>query len=424
MSVAVIIPARGGSKGILRKNLQPLGGHPLVGWSVRAALAAESVDAVYVSTEDAEIARVAASYGAAVIERPAELAADTAPTMPVVEHAVGQMPEPPEIVVILQCTSPLTAGEDIDLAVGRLRYLAETDAVVSVVADNSVLVDRRCQCLHLDTEELGRCRQERPEQYRFNGSLVAMRTPVRGLWECRRELYIMPPERSIDIDGPVDLAIAESLARYGGAWIVVGGGPDAREMLNLARRRCPTARIITTNGGIGLFEPPDVPDVYYLNDQEACRVYHDRAVWMQRHGTRLATLRRVPSAMASRRVDGFDEFLPGGQVQNQFSRGGYSGGLSGLVCLEYAVNHGARRVHLVGMGGYAGQDEGDHFSGYATPGGDPERKRRHTREIIGPFTQAVVDACQEVEFIFYGRLNYRVTGRNVERIAQEVATCE
>ena len=98
--------------------------------------------------------------------------------------------------------------------------------------------------------------------------------------------------------------------RYG-AWIVVGGGPDAREMLNLARRRCPTARIITTNGGIDLFEPPDVPDVYYLNDQEACRVYHDRAVWMQRHGTRLATLRRVPSAMASRRVDGFDEFLPG-----------------------------------------------------------------------------------------------------------------
>jgi len=186
----------------------------------------------------------------------------------------------------------------------------------------------------------------------------------------------------------------------------------------------PDGRIITTNGGIGLFEPPDVPDVYYLNDREACRVYHDRAVWMQRHGTRLATLRRVPSAMASRRVDGFDEFLTGGQVQNQFSRGGYSGGLSGLVCLEYAVNHGARRVHLVGMGGYAGQDEGDHFSGYATPGGDPERKRRHTREIIGPFTQAVVDACQEVEFIFYGRLNYRVTGRNVERIAQEVATCE
>ena len=119
MQVAAVIPARGGSKGIPRKNLQPVGGIPLIGWAVRAALAAETVDVVYVSTDSHTIAKVAGEYGARVIMRPAELAADETPTMPVIEHAVAQMPETPEIVVILQCTSPLTTGEDIDLAVGR-----------------------------------------------------------------------------------------------------------------------------------------------------------------------------------------------------------------------------------------------------------------------------------------------------------------
>lgn len=424
MQVAAVIPARGGSKGIPRKNLQPVGGIPLVGWAVRAARAAETVDVVYVSTDSHTIAKVAGEYGARVIMRPAELAADETPTMPVVEHAVAQMPETPEIVVILQCTSPLTTGEDIDLAVRRLQCTPNIDAIVSVVEDHGILVDRRCQCVNLRGDAPRRRRQEREQQYRLNGSLFALRTPLRNLWECKRELHIMPPERSLDIDGPVDLAIAEALVRYGGSWIVLGAGPDAVEMLALARRRCPTARIVTTNGGINLFRPPDVPEVYFLTDQMGCHIYHDPARLMQRHGTRLVTLKRSESSLKSRRVDHFDEFLPGGPIQNQFVRGGYSGGLSGLLCLEYAVNHGAKRVHLVGMNGYAGVEGSDYFDGHETPLNPPDKRLRHTREIVEPFTQAVVDACPDVEFVFYGRINYRVAGANVQRITQEAATCE
>ena len=88
MSVVVVIPARGGSKGIHRKNLQPIDGTPLVGRSIRAALGAESVDRVYVSTEDGEIASVAQQYGATVIDRPKKLAEDRTATHPVIKHAL------------------------------------------------------------------------------------------------------------------------------------------------------------------------------------------------------------------------------------------------------------------------------------------------------------------------------------------------
>ena len=128
--------------------------------------------------------------------------------------------------------------------------------------------------------------------------------------------------------------------------------------------------------------------------------------------------------MKTRRVDGFDEFLPGGPTQNRFLRGGYSAGLSGLLCLEYVVNHGAKRIHLVGMNGYAGRVGGDYFDGHETPVNTPDKRLRHTREIIEPFVQTVVDACPDVEFVFYGQLNYRVTGRNAQRITQEAVTCE
>ena len=134
-----IIPARGGSKGIPRKNLRDLGGHPLLAWSIAAADAAETVGRVIVSTDDTDIAEVAREYGADTpFLRPAALAADDTRDLPVFQHALGWLAEHenerPEIVVHLRPTSPLRRAADIDRAVRALAADPAADAVRSVCA--------------------------------------------------------------------------------------------------------------------------------------------------------------------------------------------------------------------------------------------------------------------------------------------------
>ncbi len=107
-----LIPARGGSKGIPRKNIVDCAGRPLMAWTIEAAL--DALGAAYVSTEDAEIADVARHWGAEVIDRPAELAGDHTPTEDVVIHALGQVEA--EAVVLLQATSPTRISWDIQKA--------------------------------------------------------------------------------------------------------------------------------------------------------------------------------------------------------------------------------------------------------------------------------------------------------------------
>src|ERR1043165_1629791 len=113
-SVVAVIPARRGSKGLPLKNLRELGGVPLVVHSIRAALAASHLDAVVVSTEDDEIAKVAAAHGATVVKRPAELATDTAQNNGVVRHVLQSRGNVDRIVVLLQPTSPLRTAAHID----------------------------------------------------------------------------------------------------------------------------------------------------------------------------------------------------------------------------------------------------------------------------------------------------------------------
>lgn len=423
MGCVAIIPARGGSKGIPGKNLQPIGGVPLVGWVVRAALAAKSIEAVYVSTESKQIARVASEYGAQVIMRPAELAADDAPTMPVVRHAASTLPELPELVVVLQCTSPLTTGQDIDWAVERLTD--QYDAVISVEEDNGFVVSRDGALLSYPSWGTKR-RQDREARYRLNGAVYVLRTPVRDEFPPpgRLGLYVMPRERSVDIDDPLDLHLAESLLRYDKSWIVCGAGPDVRQMLALARARHPHAVTITTNSGIRLWAEPDRPDYYFLTDMHGCQIYHDEARAIQSRGSRLITLRRDKSALKQRRVDHFDEFVPMVGGYEQFTRKGLTARLSGLLCMQYALMRGARELHLVGLNGYTGRPGGDYYEQDA-PITAHRRLRMHTDETIQPFTQAAVDACQDVDFVFYGRLNYSVGGPNVRRVVprEELTAC-
>jgi len=123
MRIVGIIPARGGSKGIPRKNIKLLAGKPLVAYSIEAAIKSKYIDRVIVSTEDKEIAEVSMSFGAEIIERPFELAQDEVKTAPVIAQVINELKKIgyiPDIIVLLQPTSPLRDEKIIDAALEKL----------------------------------------------------------------------------------------------------------------------------------------------------------------------------------------------------------------------------------------------------------------------------------------------------------------
>ena len=117
MKVVAVIPARGGSKGMPKKNIRPLLGKPLIVWSIEAAQESKLVDRFVLSTEDAEIAKVARDAGADVLDRPEELASDTATTVSVLQHVLDFIEA--DVVVLLQPTSPIRVDDIIDRAIQR-----------------------------------------------------------------------------------------------------------------------------------------------------------------------------------------------------------------------------------------------------------------------------------------------------------------
>jgi CMP-N-acetylneuraminic acid synthetase len=217
VDVLALIPARGGSKGIPRKNLAPLAGRPLLAWTLDAALQSRIVTRAVVSTEDDETAEVARSLGADVLARPPELAADDTPMQPVILHALEELGAP-EVLVLLQPTSPLRRAEHVDEAV-ELLLSSGADSVVSVVG-----VPHRYRpgsLMALDGERLVRLaddhagtRQEKPLVYARNGPAVLALRPERigaDLYggDCRP--YVMGARESLDVDEPFDLELAELL---------------------------------------------------------------------------------------------------------------------------------------------------------------------------------------------------------------------
>jgi CMP-N-acetylneuraminic acid synthetase len=136
--VLALIPARGGSKGIPRKNIRPFAGHPLIAYSIAAALQAQTVTRVILSTDDTEIAEIARHFGAETpFLRPAELAADRSTDLPVFQHALNWLAEHeeyhPEIILHLHATSPVRPPGFIDRAVSLLREHPQAECVRSVV---------------------------------------------------------------------------------------------------------------------------------------------------------------------------------------------------------------------------------------------------------------------------------------------------
>jgi CMP-N,N'-diacetyllegionaminic acid synthase len=220
--ILAIVPARGGSKGVPRKNIRLLCGKPLIYYSIKAGLESKYVDRVVVSTEDSEIAEVAKKYNAEVIKRPLDLAKDDSRAFFTYKHILNFLKNHdeyyPDIIVILQPTSPLRIVEDVDIAVD-LFMNNDCDSVIGVVEDNEVYWSFRVKGTFLNPvfgkEFLSMNRQDLPKLYRPNGA-VFVTTPKnllknKGFHGGRVIPYVMPAERSVDIDTPIDFKLAHIL---------------------------------------------------------------------------------------------------------------------------------------------------------------------------------------------------------------------
>lgn len=216
-----VIPVRGGSKGIPRKNLLPIAGKPLVVWTIEQALAVPGLR-VIVSTEDAEIAEVSRAAGAEVVDRPAELAQDTTASEPVIEHVIATLTvrgERPDSVMFLQATSPIRLPGTLARAMAEFEQ-SQADSMVGVVAETPFLWNlARPATADYDVTRRPRRQEIPPEgmKYREHGSLYLTKTHIYETLHNRLgghiELFIMDEVEATDIDTPADFALAEARLR-------------------------------------------------------------------------------------------------------------------------------------------------------------------------------------------------------------------
>jgi len=231
--VLAVIPARGGSKSIPRKNIEPFGGHPLLAYSIAAGLQARSVSRVIVSTEDPEIAERAVQYGAEIpFLRPTELAQDDTPDLPVFRHALGWLAEHesyhPGIVVQLRPTSPVRPRNCVDRAVEILVNSPEADSVRGVVASGQNpykmwQIDEQGVLRPLlqagPPEAYNAPRQSLPQTYWQTGHIDALRSRTISEMGSMSGNTILPlvldASFAVDIDTTRDWAWAERLVQAG-----------------------------------------------------------------------------------------------------------------------------------------------------------------------------------------------------------------
>lgn len=229
--VLAVVPARRGSKGLPLKNIRPLHGKPLLAWPIAAALASRYVDKVIVSTDDREFADIAVAHGAeAPFLRPAELASDEAPSFDFIAHAVEMLADRGErfdYLVLLEPTSPLTEGSDVDAALDAL-VAAEgrADAIVGVAA---LEANHPAFAVHRGQDgvitpyggggfgALPRRQDIRP-LYWLEGSLyisaVGALLRERGFCHARTLGHVMPRHKSLEVDDLVDFLCIEALMAH------------------------------------------------------------------------------------------------------------------------------------------------------------------------------------------------------------------
>jgi CMP-N-acetylneuraminic acid synthetase len=219
IKIVAIIPARGGSKSIPRKNVKKLNGKPLIGYILETASSIDEIDRVIVSTEDMEIAAIAKEYGAEVpFIRPPELAGDEIGTLPVLQHAINYLEEKedykPDIIILLYATSPMLTHSRIEEAI-RLISENNFDSVLSVVEDKG----------HYWIEKQGKYERIYPKNpknrqftkplFKENGAIYIIKRDI--LME-KNEIVgnnvgflVMEKRETIDIDEPFDFEIVKTM---------------------------------------------------------------------------------------------------------------------------------------------------------------------------------------------------------------------
>lgn len=227
ISIVAIIPARSGSKRLPEKNIKLLNGKPLIAYTIEAARKSKYLDRIIVSTDSKEIASIAEKYGAEVpFIRPKYLATDRTPGISVVKHLANWLIKneeyKPDVMVILQPTSPLRKTEDIDNAI-ELLLRTGVDSVVGVceVIGRLYLMSKNkngFEVSDVNAALLSKNKQSFEKFYVVNGAIYVTKTDViikenTDLPENRVRLYPMPRERSIDIDTMFDFKLAESIIK-------------------------------------------------------------------------------------------------------------------------------------------------------------------------------------------------------------------
>lgn len=223
--IIAIIPARGGSKGIPKKNIKPLLGKPLIVYTIESALRSKYLDRIIVSTDDKEISQISKNAGAEVVERPEKLAEDKTPAYMAIKHAVDYLQKAEkyesDIVIMLQPTSPLRGKEDIDRAI-ELFLKNKCESVISACqSEHSAYWSFKIKNKYLEPilggKYLKLMRQDLPNVCTPNGAIfistIENILKYKGFY-CKKILpYIMPQDRSVDIDSEIEFNLAESLIK-------------------------------------------------------------------------------------------------------------------------------------------------------------------------------------------------------------------
>lgn len=221
--VLAIIPARGGSKGIPRKNIKPLAGKPLIAWTIEEAKKSKYIDRLILSSEDDEIIKIAKEWGCEVpFVRPKELAQDDTPGIEPVIHALNTLPEKYDCICLLQPTSPLRKVEDIDGCIEKCILMNASSCVSVTEVDKhpywmyKIGDNEKMKPLFPNTHELSR-RQDLPKVYTLNGAVYI----ADSIWLLQSKSFIndqtipycMEVSNSLDIDSETDFQICESLLK-------------------------------------------------------------------------------------------------------------------------------------------------------------------------------------------------------------------
>lgn len=293
-----IIPARGGSKGIPKKNVIPLNGIPLICYTIKASINSKHLNRTIVSTDDDEIAAIAVEHGAELFMRPAELARDDTPTEPVLEDVLSALKEKegysPEYVCLLQPTSPLRVSVDIDNAFAQI-IEEGSDSLLSVCDSHSFLWrknSKTAQPINYDYSK--RPRRQEMEQYRENGAIYIFKNSLFKKSNCRLggkiSVYVMGENRSVEIDNEFDLKLVEQ--------IIAGKGSDLNLAGDLAKR---VKMFITDVDGVltdgGMYYSDSGEEMKRFNTTDGMGMERLRSI-----GVKIAIITKENSTIASARA--------------------------------------------------------------------------------------------------------------------------